>query len=376
MEKIAYISGTRADYSLMRKSLIMLDRQADLTVIATCMHLSKKFGLTVEQIKNDGLRIKEAKMLSSGNDLGSMVLSFGKAINGIYRIVEEISPSAIFVEGDRGESLAGAIIGAHLNIPVVHHGGGDLSKSIDNKIRYAITMFSDCHLTGNMESYWRLVKAGIPKKRIFNVGEPGLDDIRDKDFTSPDDIFKKYEINPAEPLILFIQHPNTEEYKETGKQIKESLDAIEELGIQTIAVFSNSDAGGGLINKALSAYAKKIEFLKVYLNIERKDFLGLMNICEAMVGNSTAGIVELPSFGKPFVCIGTRQASRLKTANIIETGYNKEEICHGILRAINDKKLKKKLKAMSNPYGDGKSSRRIADIILNLLKDENTYNKR
>jgi UDP-hydrolysing UDP-N-acetyl-D-glucosamine 2-epimerase len=367
MKKIVYISGTRAEYGLLRRTLKELNKHVNLTIIATCMHLSPRFGSTVKEIERDGLKIKRVDMLIDNDSLGAMVKSFGIGIYGISQAIEEISPDLIFVEGDRGESLAGAIVGAHLSIPVVHHGGGDVGGSIDNKIRYAITMFSDYHLTGNDESRGGLIKMGIPKERVFNVGEPGLDDIHANDFTPKEEIFKKYDINPEKTFILLVQHPNTEEYENVEMQIKETLDAIKELKIQTIAIYSNADAGGRVINKTLEDYAKELNFLKVFSHIERRDFLGLMNACEVMVGNSSAGIIELPSFKNPFVCIGTRQKNRLRAGNTIDVGYNKEEIAKGISNALHDEEFKKKLGTIKNPYGDGKASARIVKIISEIL---------
>lgn len=367
MKKVVYISGTRADYALMRRTLKKLNKYVDLTIIATCMHLSHRFGHTVEEIEKDGLKIKKARMLIDKDTLVSMVKSFGIGINRMARVIDRLNPDLIFVEGDRGEMLAGAIIGSHLNIPVVHHAGGDLSGSIDNKIRYAISVFSDYHLTGHKESRTSLIKMGVPRGRVFDVGEPGLDDIYAGDFTSKEKVRKKFWLNARKPIILLIQHPNTEEYKDTKRQIKETLDAVRELKIQTIAICANADSGGRIINKGLKAYSRKLNFLKVYKNVEREDFVGLMNVCDVMVGNSSAGIVELPSFKKPYVCIGTRQKNRFRAGNTIDVGYNKKEIIHAIKKAIYDKDFKEKLKKVKNPYGDGKTTAKIIKIIQKIL---------
>jgi UDP-hydrolysing UDP-N-acetyl-D-glucosamine 2-epimerase len=367
MKKVVYISGSRADYSLMRRALIELNKRVDLIIIATCMHLSPRFGDTVKEIEMDELKIKKVDMLIDNDSLVAMVKSFGIGVYGIAQAIEDIDPDIIFVEGDRGESLAGAIVGAHLNIPVVHHGGGDIGGSIDNKIRYAITTFSDYHLVGNVESYRRLISIGILKDKVFNVGEPGLDDIYAGDFALKEEISKKYSVTPENPLILLVHHPNTEEYEDVEMQIKEILNAIKSLKIQTIAIYSNADAGGRIINKTLEDYSKELNFLKVFPHIERRDFIGLMNACDVMVGNSSAGIVELPSFKKPFVCIGLRQKDRLRAGNVVDVGYNKEEIAEGINRVLSDKDFREKLKTTKNPYGVGKASARILKIISEIL---------
>jgi len=366
MKKIIYISGSRSDYYLMRKVLLELNKLADLIIIATCMHLSPQFGSTIHEIESDGLKVRKVDMLIDNNTLGSMVKSFGIGVYGITQTIEEIKPDVIFVEGDREESLAGAIVGANLNIPVVHHGGGDLAGSIDNKVRYAITALSDYHLVGNEDSYRRLVRMCIPKDRVYIVGEPGLDNIYAKEFTIKEEIIQKYNIEPEKPLILLIQHPNTEEYTNVELQIKETLDAITELKIQTIAVYSNADSGGRIINQALEDCSKKNDFLKVFQNIRNNDFLGLMNICDMMVGNSSAGIIELPSLKKPYICIGTRQKGRLRAGNTIDVDYDKEQIILGIKRALYDTKFLKNLGCIRNPYGEGNTSTKIVNLFLKM----------
>lgn len=367
MIKILYISGSRSDYYPMRRTLIELNKKSILTIIATSMHLSPILGYTVGEIEKDGFKVEKVDMLLENDDLFGMVRSLGIGIYGIAQAVENIKPDIILVGGDRGESLAGAVVGAHLNIPVLHHGGGDLSSSIDNKIRYAITMFSDYHLTGNRKSYEKLVSMGISEEKIFCVGESGLDDIRSGDFTSKRDIMKKYGISPTKRLIILLYHPNTNEFVDTERNIEEILCAIKELGIQTVAIFSNSDSGGKIINKKISEFANELDFLKVYPNIERKDFLGLLNICDLMVGNSSSGIIELPSFKKPFIYVGSRQKNRIKSENTINVGYNRQEIIEGIKKALSNENFKNKLKTLKNPYGDGKSSERMVNIILDIM---------
>jgi UDP-hydrolysing UDP-N-acetyl-D-glucosamine 2-epimerase len=351
----------------MKRTLMELNEKFNLTIIATSMHLSSMFGYTVELIEKDGFKVEKVDMLFDNDSLSAMAKSFGIGVYGIAQIMEKIKPDVILVGGDRGESLAGAIVGAHLNIPVAHHSGGDLSSSIDNKIRYAITSFSDFHLVGNSKSYEKLISIGISAENLFCVGEPGLDDIKSKNFSSKETIVKKYDINPKEPFIILLQHPNTDEFEETEKNIIETLNAIKELKIQTIAIYSNSDSGGKLINNKIDEYSHNFNFINCFANIERGDFLGLINVCDLMVGNSSSGIIELPSFKKPFVYVGTRQENRIISGNVINVDYNKQEIIDGIKKALYDVKFRAELKNIKNPYGDGNSSQRIVKTILNIM---------
>jgi len=367
---MVFITDSRSEYSLMKRSLIELKKHINIKIIATGMHLSEKYGYTVKEIEDDGFDVEKVETLIDSNSLGSMVKTLGIELYRVTQIVEKLNPKLIFVEGDRDNALAGAIIGAHLNIPVVHHGGGDLSDSIDNKIRYAISMFADYHLVGNIESYNRLIKMGIPKEKVFIVGEPGLDDIYLKNFTPKEETIKKFNIDETKPLTLLIYHPNTKEVENIELQIKSILDTIVELNLQTIAIYSNSDAGGDVINNYLERYSSKYDFIKVFPHINRRDFLGLMNICDFMIGNSSSGIVELPSFKKPFIHVGSRQKGRLTAGNVIFVEYDKEKIKKSIYKALYDTNFKEKLKNIKNPYGDGKSFLKITEIILKILRGE------
>lgn len=254
---VAFITESRSEYSLMSKALIELKKYVDIKIIATGMHLSPHFGNTVSDIENDGFDVEKVDALFDSNSLGGMLKTMGMEIYGITQVVEKLNPKLIFVEGDRCAALVGALIGAHLNIPVVHHGGGDVSDSIDNKLRNATSIFANYHLVGNLESYINLLKMGIDKNKIFVTGEPGIDDIILENYSKKDTIIEKYGIKTDENLLLLIFHPNTNENEEVKTQIKEILDAILELNIPTISVYSNSDAGGTEINKMLDEYSKK-----------------------------------------------------------------------------------------------------------------------
>jgi GDP/UDP-N,N'-diacetylbacillosamine 2-epimerase (hydrolysing) len=376
MKQIVYISGSRSDYSLIKRTLAGLDIITELTVVATCMHLSNQFGNTYREIESDGFKVKKVDMLLDNDSLGSMVKSLGIGLYGITHILEDISPDLVFIEGDRGEALAGAIAAAHLNIPIIHHGGGDISGSIDNKIRSAISVLADFHLTGNQRSYQRLLCAGIPAGRITLVGEPGIDDILSGDYTQIEQVNKKYGIPSGKPMILLIQHPDTRENQNIDTDVRTILEVIAELEIPTVAIYSNSDAGGRVINSVLDEKSIELPFLKVFSHVERRDFLGLMNRCSVMLGNSSAGIVELPSFKKPFVCVGSRQKDRLQTENTINVECEKSEIIDALHHAMQDEAFVEKLSHVKNPYGDGHASEKIVNRIMEILEKENgSYNR-
>lgn len=376
MKKIVYISGSRSDYSLMKRTLAGLNKITKLTVVATCMHISNQFGNTYKEIEADGFQVRRVDMLLDSNSLGSMAKSLGVGLYGITHILEDLNPDLVLIEGDRGETLAGAIAAAHLNIPIVHHGGGDVSGSIDDKIRFAISVLADFHLTGNQESYQRLQGIGIPVERITPVGEPGIDDIISGDYTPEDQIDKNYGIPSGKPMILLIHHPDTQESLDVDIEIRIVLDSIAELDIPTVAIYSNSDAGGRIINSALDERSKDLPTLSVFPHVERREFLGLMNRCTVMLGNSSAGIVELPSFKKPFVCVGSRQKNRLQAGNTIDVKCSKTEIVNAVHFAMHNQLFIRQLSQIKNPYGDGYASEKIVNRVMEILRQDNGNHNR
>ena len=370
---IVFLTDSRSEYSLMKRTLMELNKYVKLKIIATGMHLSKQYGYTVEEIEKDGFDVEKVETLIDSDTSFAMLKTLGLELLNVTQIIKKLKPKLIFVEGDRGNALIGAMIGAYLNIPVIHHGGGDLSGSIDNKVRYAISMFADYHLVGNIDSYNRLKSMGISEEKIFIVGEPGVDDIYLKNYTLPKDIEQKFKLDLNKPLALLLFHPDTNELDNIHLQIKSILDSLVELNLQTVAIYANSDAGGRIINYYLDLYSTKYDFIKVYPHINRKDFLGLMNVCNFMIGNSSSGIVELPCFKKIFIHIGNRQKSRLNAGNVIFVKeYNKEKIKNIIKDILNEKYLVKNIR---NPYGNGQSYIKITQIILDILEKVKNHDK-
>lgn len=374
--KILYISGTRADYGLMRPVLKKLDKnqKIDLELVITGMHLMEEFGMTINEIKKDGFKIHEIKAdfpddnkFSAVNFIGNFIILLGNA-------VRTIKPDIILLLGDRAEMLAGAIVGTYLNIPVAHLHGGEISSTVDEYARHAITKLSNIHLPATEKSAERIKKMGESPKNIFVVGAPGLDNIFEEDLIEPEELSKKYDLNLAEPFIMMVQHPVSLEFEDSADQIIETLEAIVTTGYQTIIIFPNADAGGRKIIKTIKSY-EKYTFVKTFKSIPNKDYLSLMNIASVLVGNSSSGIIEAPSLGVPVINIGSRQDGRERGQNIIDVEYNRREIKIAIDKAINDNEFKKLVKESPNPYGDGNASTKIVEILSEIQLDQTLLNK-
>lgn len=377
MKKILYVTGTRADYGLMRSVLKNIDEHPnlELEIVATGMHIMKEFGNTVDEIKKDGFKTHIIEATYDEDTKESMVNFIGKTIQLFTKIFLKINPDIILVLGDRGEMLAGTIVGAYLTIPVAHVHGGEVTSTIDESTRHAITKFSHIHFPATKKGAERIIRMGEDPSRVFIVGAPGLDAILKDDFAIPKELSKKYKFDILKPIILVVQHPVTNEYELAAKQMHETLEAISELKHKTILIYPNADAGGRKMIKVIEKY-KKYPFILPFKNIPHRDFLGLMNIASVLVGNSSSGIVEAPSFGLPVVNIGTRQEGRERAENIIDTDYKKEQIICAINKAINDEEFIKNVKKCRNPYASENTGKKIAEILSNIYIDNNLLQKK
>jgi UDP-N-acetylglucosamine 2-epimerase (non-hydrolysing)/GDP/UDP-N,N'-diacetylbacillosamine 2-epimerase (hydrolysing) len=366
--KIAAITGTRADYGLMRPVFEAIQNSDSLALelIVTGMHLLPEFQNALAEIKSDGYGRLHFVNMTSGEDSGkAMAQSTGTAVVGMASSLEAIKPDVVLLQGDRGEMLAGAICAAHMNIPIVHMSGGDYSGSIDDSIRNSISKFSHIHLTTCSLSTERLLGMGEPMSRIWEVGEPGLDVIKHAEFMSAEEIASQLELDLSKPVILATQHPVTTEVDQAAWQMEQVLEALSEIGIQTVFTYPNSDAGGREMIKVLEGY-KVREFLRIVPNLGSKRYLSMMRIASVLVGNSSSGILEAPSFKLPVVNVGTRQNARLRANNVIDVGYSKEEIADAIRLALEDKNFKNELEKCVNPYGDGTTALKTVEILSRL----------
>lgn len=376
MRKIAVITGSRGEYGYIRPILKLIEEDSDLDyeLIVTNMHLLPDFGSSYREIEKDNFKISQKiPMTLAGYTNATMTKSLAVFMLSITDTFERIKPDVILLAGDRGEQLISAIVGAHMNIPVAHIQAGELSGNVDGMSRHAITKFAHMHFASNMDASERLLKMGEEDFRVKLVGAPQLDEFRECLFTSPENIYLKFHLNPKEPLILLVQHPITEESVKSGLQMEETLKAICKLKLQTLVVYPNNDAGSVLIQKKIEEYRKP--FIHVERNLKREDYAGLMNVADVLVGNSSSAILEAPSFELPAVNIGRRQLGRYQGINVINVDHNSEQIEAAIIKAMSTE-FKEKLRGMENPYGDGKASVKIVGILKNMKIDQCLLNKK
>jgi len=367
--KILYISGTRADYGLMKNCLSKIDNSPNLDLeIAVCgMHLMDEFGSSINEIKEDGFKINIIDVVFKKDDKFSMAEFIGEFIVNLTEKIKDIKPDIILILGDRAEMLGGAIVGTYLNIPVAHLHGGEISSTVDEYARHAITKLSNIHLAASELSKERIISMGENPKDVFFVGAPGLDEVLEKNLISSKIIAKKYDLNLSKPLIIAVQHPVSLESDKSKEQILETLKVINSLKYQTIMIYPNADAGGRAMIDTIEKYKDEnnMDFLKTFKNIEHDEFLSLMNMADVMIGNSSSGIFEALYFNLPVINIGSRQDGREQGDNVINTVYESSQIEKSINKVMNDD-FKNKIKNSKKPYGDGDASEKIVKILSNI----------
>jgi len=271
------------------------------------------------------------------------------------------------VLGDRVEPLAAAISGAYMNIPVAHIHGGDTSKGgLDESARHAITKFAHIHFPATERSAGRIIKMGEDEWRVHTVGSPALDVILNLPLLSSEALIGKFDLDLSRPLVLALQHPVTTQVEESPGQMRETLEAIVEMGYPTVLVYPNADAGGHSMIGEIKRHDSH-SFIKTFKSLPHIEYLSLMKVASVMVGNSSSALIDAPSFGLPAVNIGIRQEGRERGRNVIDAGHNKLEIIKAIEKALTDREFRSELIKSVNPYGDGKAGPRIAGMLSKLL---------
>lgn len=374
--KILYISGTRADYGLMRSVLRCIHNHQDmsLNIVVTGMHMMEEFGNTIGEIKEDGFRYHTIDIQYKDDTKESMAIFIGQFLQELVPVIHRIHPDIILVLGDRGEMLAGAIAGVYLSIPIAHIHGGEVSSTVDDYARHAITKLAQIHLPATEESREQIIRMGEDESRIFVVGAPGLDQILHEPLLSREELERKYPLDFSKPVLLVIQHPVSLEMDRAQSQIRETLEAVIALHYQTIVIYPNADAGGRGMIEVIQEF-EQIPFLKVFPNIPHRDYLSLLGQVSVLIGNSSSALIEAPSFGLPVVNIGTRQRERQRGYNVIDATYDRNDISKCVERAIHDNKVKEAAKLHKNPYGDGNASERIVKILSGIELSNGLLNK-
>lgn len=372
--KVLGVTGIRSDYDIMSSVFRAIAEHAQLSLelVVTGAHLSEAFGRTISMIRDDGFRIAdEIESLVNGNSTSSRVKGLGIQLQGLVQTIVRVRPDFLIVLGDREEAMTTALAGAYLDVPTAHVAGGDrVVGNVDDQVRHAVTKLAHLHFVTNHESYQRVIGLGEQAFRVHNTGNPGLDRL----LTVPDlpaaALSKSlgFEIVEGAPLLLVIQHALSSEVSESYRQMRETLEAVKALGLTTVLSYPNSDPGGQGLVDAIKEF-ESLPFLYTAKSIPRLEFVNLMRRASCLLGNSSAGILEAPLLKLPVVNVGNRQLGRLHAGNVQFVGHDRHAIQPAVHRAVFDEDYRASVRDCENPYGDGQSSRRIAEILASIPID-------
>ncbi|MFH1772692.1 MAG: UDP-N-acetylglucosamine 2-epimerase [Candidatus Omnitrophota bacterium] len=385
MRKIAVITGSRGDYSVYSSVLDAIDSLSGIEyeLIVTGMHLSEKFGYTVSEIEKDKRKIfAKVPMLVNGDSLLGMTKNTGVAVIGIADVLADLRPEVVLVLGDRGEQLAAALAAAHMNIAVAHLHGGEVSGTIDESIRHAISKFSHIHFAATKKSRQRLIKLGEKEKDVYLVGAPGVDSVKKKGTMSREEVASYFGFDEDKPIILAVLHPVTTEFDQAQNNTRHFIESLIEFKQQTACIYANSDAGFskmmGVIESRIIESGMK-NTIKLFKSLPHEVYLSTMKQTAVMAGNSSSGVIEAPSCRTPYVLVGTRQSGREKAESILEADYNKDEILKALDKALNDKEFRNVVNTCEKPYdpfNDANAGVRVAEILSTLEITFNLLQKR
>ncbi|NYT39218.1 UDP-N-acetylglucosamine 2-epimerase (hydrolyzing) [Sphingomonas sp. R-74633] len=369
------VTGIRSEYDIMSSVFGAIERHPalDLKIIATGAHLSEAYGRTIDEIRADGFEIAdEVHSLLNGDDPACRVKGLGIQLQGLVQAVNRINPDMLIVLGDREESMTTALVGAYMNIAVAHISGGDrVVGNVDDQVRHAVTKLAHLHFATSAPSAERILRLGEQPERVFNVGNPGLDRLLEVPELSSSELSARLgiEISDDKPLLAVIQHALSTEIGEAYQQMRATLEAVRELQLPTVLSYPNSDAGGQQMIRAIQEFGD-LPFLYTAENIPRLEFVNLLRRASCLLGNSSAGILEAPLLKLPVVNVGNRQTGRLNAGNVEFVPHDVAAIVAAVKKAIYDTDYRAMVAACQNPYGDGHSSARIAEIIASTPIDE------
>lgn len=367
---IAIVTATRAEYSLLNPIIKMLkEENYDVRVIVTGTHLSLEYGLTYQQIEEDGILIdKKIEILLSSDTPVSVSKAMGLAMISFAEYFEDSKPDALMVLGDRYETLAICCTAMNAGIPIIHMYGGETTEgAMDEMIRHAITKMSFIHFTSTEEYRNRVIQLGENPNRVFCVGAIGIENAMKVSFLSKEELEESLHFSLGQDYAVVTFHPVTLEGKNYAQQIEELLSALEYYkDWRFVITKSNADAGGRTINLKIEEYVATHSNAIAVESLGMVRYLSAVRYCGMVIGNSSSGLIEVPTFQVPTINIGDRQRGRLQAESVINCAPTKEEI----IKAMESAKVMRaqlEKKSIENPYGDGTTTERIREVLNRVL---------
>jgi UDP-hydrolysing UDP-N-acetyl-D-glucosamine 2-epimerase len=372
MRKICVVVGSRANYSSIKSAMRAIEAHAglQLQLVVGASALLDRYGSSVNVIEADGFEPDERVfMLVEGETPSTMAKSTGLGLLELPTVFERLQPDFVVTVGDRFETMATALAAAYMNIPLAHTMGGEVTGTIDESIRHAVTKFAHVHLAASSDAVERIIRLGEDPAMVFNVGCPRIDLVADVLNGPANGLDRVFEvgvgdpIDASKPFVLVSQHPVTTEYGEGERQITATLDAVREIGLPAVVLWPNADAGSDDIARGIRKFRERglDDGMHFFKNLPTETYIRLMDKAACLVGNSSSAIREGPFIGTPSVNIGSRQAGRERGVNVVDVGQDRDEILSAIRAQVEHGKYDRE-----SVYGDGHAGERIADVLATV----------
>ena len=374
MRKICVVVTARPSYARIKSVMTALKERPDteLQLVVAASAILERYGSVIDYMRSDGFDPDAVVyMVLEGENLVTAAKSTGLGIVELATVFDNLKPDVVISVADRYETIATAIAAAYSNIPLAHVQGGEVTGSIDEKVRHAVTKLADLHFVSNEDAAQRVMKMGEEPGRVFNTGCPSID-LTAEVSHSDNRWFNPFVLDykgVGEPFdshgkyLVVMQHPVTTEYEDSLNQIEQTLMAIKDLDIPTFWFWPNVDAGSDKISKGIRVFREKnhVPFIYFFKNMEPDDFLKLLINSQCLIGNSSAGIRECSYLGIPVVNVGKRQQGRMRGQNVIDVNYVKEEITSAVKT-----QLAKGRYPTADIYGSGNAGEKIADLLASV----------
>lgn len=375
MKRIGIMTGTRAEYGLLKSLMqeINKDNDLELYLIVSGMHLSPEFGMTYKEIEEDGFEINaKVEMLLSSDSPAGISKSIGLGVIGFADEFQRADLDMLILLGDRYEALSAAISAMVMRIPIAHLHGGELTEgAIDEGIRHSITKMSYLHFTSTEQYRNRVIQLGENPERVFYVGALGVENIKKINLMTKEELERSIHFEIDENTVIVTYHPVTLENNTVEEQFLNLLEVLDRNPkIRMIFTKANADTNGRIVNELIDKYAaQNSERACAFMSLGQKRYLSALKYCRIVIGNSSSGIIEAPSFGKPIINIGDRQKGRICADSVINCGYTQQEIQQAMETALT-KEFENKASNCRNPYEKENTAANIISVIKDYLLND------
>lgn len=375
MKRIGIMTGTRAEYGLLKPLMqeINKDNDLELYLIVSGMHLSPEFGMTYQEIEEDGFQINaKVEMLLSSDSPAGISKSIGLGVIGFADEFQRADLDMLILLGDRYEALSAAICAMVMRIPIAHLHGGELTEgAIDEGIRHSITKMSYLHFTSTEQYRNRVIQLGENPERVFYVGALGVENIKKINLMTKEELERSIHFEIDENTVIVTYHPVTLENNTVEEQFLNLLKVLDRNPkIRMIFTKANADTNGRIVNELIDKYAaQNSERACAFMSLGQKRYLSALKYCRIVIGNSSSGIIEAPSFGKPIINIGDRQKGRICADSVINCGYTQQEIQQAMETALTEE-FENKARNCRNPYEKENTAANIISVIKDYLLND------